>query len=53
MRSSTQTYARHYINVKGENEPINMIPAGIKCIDCNQIFSPDELNGHLATHVSP
>lgn len=50
MATQTQT---SYIRVKNENVPINLAPAGIKCIGCDQFFDEKDLENHLASHVNP
>ena len=42
-----------YTKINGNYQPINAIPAGIKCSSCQQILHPDQLESHLLTHINP
>lgn len=49
----TSAASQCYVEYKGQYQPINIVPAGAKCIICQQNFHPDALQAHLLTHVNP
>ena len=49
----SETVSQCYTQIRGEYKPINVIPNGIKCLVCKQIFLPDQLESHLTTHINP
>jgi hypothetical protein len=53
MSTAVYTKANHYIKLDGENVPINLVVGGIKCLDCQHTFHPDQLQRHLSTHINP
>ena len=41
-----------YVKMNGAYQPINAIPASIKCALCKQ-FKREELEDHLPSHINP